>query len=188
MNGRLISFMHTADAIRARRKIVTRRVGWKFIKPGTPLTAVVQNQGLPRGASPEVLAALEVVDVRREPLAAITDADVLLEGYHDPRGVFTRHEFIRHFCATIGGTSSQLITRIAFRYVDPGPPPLIDVLPFDCACRECRRICVDDSARSAAERGWQSIDYFYQRLPGQPYYLGRCPKCIARHQAGEFAA
>jgi hypothetical protein len=46
---RYISFMLTQPQIRARTKTVTRRMGWKDLKPGTLLMAAEKCQGLGKG-------------------------------------------------------------------------------------------------------------------------------------------
>lgn len=63
----------TVDAVRERRKTVTRRHvdTWKTLKPGDRLTLIEKGMGLPKGAKQVVLAEVEVVDVRVEALIAV---------------------------------------------------------------------------------------------------------------------
>jgi hypothetical protein len=77
---RLMSVSHTADAVVERRKTVTRRLGWRFLKPGDRLTLCRKVMGRKPGEPLERLAEVEVVSVRREPIMQMTDADVPLEG------------------------------------------------------------------------------------------------------------
>ena len=42
---RLMSFSMTTPQVRARTKTVTRRLGWRFLKPGVVLWAVEKAQG-----------------------------------------------------------------------------------------------------------------------------------------------
>ncbi len=118
-----ISFFLTTPQIRSRVKTVTRRLGWRTLRPGTRLWAVVKAQGLPKGARVERLGVIEVVDVRREPLRCVLDSpsygrmDVTREGFPH----YTPEVFVAMFCGTHKGcTPESDITRIEFRYVDEG--------------------------------------------------------------------
>ena len=77
--SRLMSVAHTEQAVRERRKTVTRRLGWRFLKPGDRLTLCRKVMGRKPGEPLERIAEVEVVSVRREPLCAITDEDIALE-------------------------------------------------------------------------------------------------------------
>ena len=70
---RRISCAMTVDAVRDRTKTVTRRHvdTWKTLKVGDRLTVVEKAMGLPKGARQVVLAEVEVIDVRVEPLGRI---------------------------------------------------------------------------------------------------------------------
>jgi hypothetical protein len=105
-------------------KTVTRRLGWRDLKVGELVQAVTKAQGLKKGESPERLMRIEVVSVRREPLDAITAAEVALEGFagRDPEW------FIDHFLRAHGKKPDARdvdVTRIEFRRVRPVylPPP-----------------------------------------------------------------
>lgn len=120
---RRMSFALTEPAFLARAKTVTRRAGWRALRPGERIHAVDKCMGLRPGQTARTLGYIEVVDVRRERLDAITAADVLAEGV---QGVRTPHEFVTMFCAAMGYEPSAEVTRIEFRHVDPpapGPPP-----------------------------------------------------------------
>lgn len=80
---RLMSFTHTADAMRWRLKTVTRRAGWRNLKAGDRLLAVVKARGRKPGEPLDVLGVIEVVRKSREPLSAITAAEVEREGFGD---------------------------------------------------------------------------------------------------------
>lgn len=112
---RNISFALTTDQVRNRTKTVTRRLGWKTLKPGTLLQPVVKGQGLKKGERVEKIGGpIQVVSVRRERLDAIEFADVRREG-------FTRMgtlDFVEFFCRTHRCKPSTVVTRIEFRYVD----------------------------------------------------------------------
>lgn len=109
---KLISFSMTEQAIRERRKFVTRRLGWKDLKPGTPLVAVNKRMGLRRGEHPERLATIVVLGVRRERLDAITADDVRLEGFPE----MSPAEFVLRFCRAMRVDPDQEVTRIEFDY------------------------------------------------------------------------
>lgn len=65
---RLMSVAYTEDAVRERRKTVTRRKGWLMLKPGDRLTLVRKSMGRKKGEPLVRVAEVEVVSVRREPL------------------------------------------------------------------------------------------------------------------------
>lgn len=72
---RLMLVSLTEDEVRARTKTVTRRLGWRDLKPGTRLTLVRKAMGLKNGETVVRIADIEVVSVRREPLWDITEDD-----------------------------------------------------------------------------------------------------------------
>lgn len=70
-----LAFPDTAQAIRDRRQTVTRRLGSKYlsIKPGTLIEAVAAEWLLICPIRVPLLAKLEVISVKPEPLRAIID-------------------------------------------------------------------------------------------------------------------
>lgn len=66
-----MSFALTTAQILDRSKTVTRRTGWAFLKPGDLIQAVEKGMGLKKGETVRKLAVLRVLNVRREPLAAL---------------------------------------------------------------------------------------------------------------------
>jgi hypothetical protein len=60
----------TIDAVRERRKTVTRRHvdTWKTLAAGDRLLLIEKGMGLPAGSHQVVLAEVEIIDVRVEPL------------------------------------------------------------------------------------------------------------------------
>ena len=70
-----MSVSMTADAVIERRKTVTRRKGWTFLRPGDRLTLCRKVQGRKPGEPLERLAEVEVVSVAREPLWELTRRD-----------------------------------------------------------------------------------------------------------------
>jgi hypothetical protein len=114
---RLMSVALTEPQVRARSKTITRRLGWLMLKPGDRLTLCRKVMGRRRGEPLERITDVEVVSVRREPLHAITKAEVALEGFPQ----MTPAEFVAFFCGTHKGcTPGTEITRIRWRYLETG--------------------------------------------------------------------
>lgn len=113
-----MSFALTTDQIRNRTKTVTRRVGWLFLKPGEEINAVNKTMGFKKGERPVLLAKLRVVSIRREPVNAITDADVKAEGLADHPAIKGFPScFVDFFCRSHGCLPTTEITRIEFEYI-----------------------------------------------------------------------
>lgn len=114
-----ISFALTEPQVRARTKTVTRRQGWKDLKPGTRLRAVNKCQGLKPGEKPVELALIEVVDVRVEPLNRMTlepeygRAECAREGFPD----MNPDDFVAMFCDHMAYLPPLAVRRIEFRYL-----------------------------------------------------------------------
>lgn len=82
--SRRMSCSMTMDAVRERRKTVTRRHvdTWKTLKAGDRLTLIEKGMGLAKGQQQVVLAEVEVVSVRVESLfAGMTRDEVIAEGF-----------------------------------------------------------------------------------------------------------
>lgn len=123
-----MSVSHTEQAVIARRKTVTRRLGWRFLKVGDTLTLCRKVMGR-QGAPLVRLAEVEVIDVRRERVWDITDDDIAREGV-DPgkfdevwdevwtdTGQPTPEAWVAWFCETMRVQPDELITRIEWRYL-----------------------------------------------------------------------
>lgn len=119
---RNISFALTTEQIRNRTKTVTRRTGWKNLKPGTMLCAVVKGMGLKKGENVQRICTIRVVNVRREPLLAIVDnrayglRETKLEGFPDGYYHIPEH-FAWWFAESHGIRVDDEVTRIEFEYV-----------------------------------------------------------------------
>ena len=119
---RRMAFSHTAPQIRDRSKTVTRRTGWRYLKPGNLIQAVEMARGLKKGERVRELAVLRVVNVRVEPLSRlVTDAryaedELPREGFP----CWSRDEFVAMFLRVnrLNSTSVK-VTRIEFEYVQP---------------------------------------------------------------------
>lgn len=113
--ARNMSFMLTMQQVLAGTKDVTRRVGWRNLKPGDHLHAVEKGMGLKRGQKVVRLRRIEVTSVRHERLDAITPDDVVREGFPE----MTPLEFIELFCRTHQGcTPATIVNRIEFKYLE----------------------------------------------------------------------
>lgn len=124
---RNMSFALTTSQIMEGTKDVTRRLGWRFLKPGQLIRPVRKCMGLRPGETLDVLRdPLYVVSVRRERLdRMVTDVEyghteVRREGfawhpdYKDPGA------WVAMFCATHKGCTPETeITRIEFSYEVP---------------------------------------------------------------------
>lgn len=116
---RLMSVSLTTEAVIDRTKTVTRRDGWRLLRPGDRLTLCRKVQGRKRKEGTveplERLAEVEVVSVRRESLDLIDWADVRREGFP----IQSPSRFVRFFCETHKGvTPDTVITRIEWRYLN----------------------------------------------------------------------
>lgn len=119
---RLMSFALTEGMIRCRAKSVTRRLGWRFLKPGDLVLPVKKAQGLKRGERAEPIGpSLRIVSVRRERLLMILikraygQAEVRAEGFG---GIYNRRQFVRFFCQSHSCEPDIEVTRIEFEYVE----------------------------------------------------------------------
>lgn len=111
---RNISFALTTAQFLDGSKSVTRRLGWKTLKPGDVLMACRKCQGLRPGEKIERLGPIRVVKVWREQLYLITKSDVIREGFPD----MSAGEFVDMFCKHMGVQSDAEVTRIEFERID----------------------------------------------------------------------
>lgn len=134
---RLMSVALTTDAVRSRTKTVTRRLNWwadkngrRLLNVGDLVTFCPKIQGRRPGEPLERIVTVETVGVRREPVRAITPADVLAEGVpleHFGGKVPSPIEWARWYCREMGLVSADHeVTRIEVRY-----PPVIIVAPHE---------------------------------------------------------
>ena len=95
---RNMSFSQTTPQFLDETKDITRRLGWLFLEAGDLVMAIEKGQGLKKGEKVKRLGVIEIVSVRRERLDAITQEEVVREGYPD----WTPQRFIEHFCKFAG--------------------------------------------------------------------------------------
>lgn len=125
--SRLMSVAFTEQAVVERRKTVTRRKGWLFLKPGDHLTLCRKVMGRKPGEPLVRLAEVEVTNVDREPLTVLTEwtgspsgfmyasAEMLREGFPD----MPPDEFVDKFFVQAQGIAPDAtVTRIEWRYLD----------------------------------------------------------------------
>ena len=109
---RNMSFSLTKDPMYGRRKTVTRRLGWFFLRAGDVVMAVEQARGLKKGEQIKQIYPIEIVSVRTEPLMDVTQEDLILEGFPE----MTVSEFVIMFCASHKGCKPEtVVNRIEFR-------------------------------------------------------------------------
>lgn len=120
---RLMSVALTEPQVRARTKTQTRRLGWwttkaghRMVTAGDQLWLCRKVMGRRPGEPVEKIALVDVVEVRRERLDAITVADVAAEGFpgHGPEW------FVEFFCQHMGVTPATEVTVITFAYPEEG--------------------------------------------------------------------
>jgi hypothetical protein len=115
--SRLLSVALTEAAARAQTKTVTRRLGWLMLKRGDQLTLVRKTMGRRRKdgtVEPLVrICDVRVRSVRREPLHAITKADVAREGFAG----WTPAQFVDFFVEHMRCQPATEVTRIEFEYL-----------------------------------------------------------------------
>ena len=108
-----MSFALTTQQFNNMTKTVTRRFGWEFLKPGDIICGVEKAMGLKKGEQIKRLGLIRIVDVRREPLCAITQEDVIKEGFPE----WEPEHFIHMICSHYGCAREAEITRIEFEYI-----------------------------------------------------------------------
>lgn len=110
---RNISCQLTTQQVIERTKFVTRRLGWKNLKPGDLLQICEKCMGLKKGEKPRKLAKVRVVSALPERLDWITPEECVKEGFpdHSPR------QFVKMFCRHMGCLPSTIVTRIEWEYL-----------------------------------------------------------------------
>lgn len=138
---RNVSFFLTTDQVRNSTpdnplKDITRRVGWKNLKPGTDLMACVKCQGIKPGELQRI-RPIKVDSVRSEPLNALTEyltpkedkpptyteAEAFDEVRREGFPKMTPSEFVAMFCDHMACEPTQVVQRIVFKYPAPVSQP-----------------------------------------------------------------
>lgn len=110
---RNMSFMLTTEQIRNRTKTVTRRMGWKFLRPDDVLNACVKCMGLKPGEKIQRICQIRITSVSFEPLSYCTDHDATKEGFPELSG----GQFCSFFASAMKCEPDAEITRIEFEYI-----------------------------------------------------------------------
>ncbi len=111
---RNMSFSLTPEQFLMKTKDVTRRLGWDFLRPGDELWGVRKSMGLKKGEKIERLGLIVVVSVRAERLDAITQADVVREGFPD----WSPDSFVKFFMDHNRIKPATIVNRIEFKYAE----------------------------------------------------------------------
>lgn len=111
--ARNMSFSLTTEQFKARTKTVTRRFGWWFLKSGDVVRGVEKTMGLKPGEKIKPLGLVRILDTRPEPLDAITQADVVKEGFLE----WTPEQFVSMLVEHYGVSPSAKVNRIEFEYL-----------------------------------------------------------------------
>lgn len=122
---KLISFALTTQAILDQTKTVTRRLGWKALKPGAVLQPVRKCMGFKKGEHPEHIGCpIRVTSVRQECLEEMEwlehygRRECYSEGFPGRTGKW----FVRHFAKAMKCQPGAMVTRIEFEYLQPKSP------------------------------------------------------------------
>jgi hypothetical protein len=115
-----MSFALTEQQLLDGTKTVTRRLGWRNLKPGDKLLAVDKAMGLRKGQKSRILATIRVRSVMLEKLGEISPIECKREGFPD----MTTDEFVDMFCAAHGSkcTARTEVTRISFEILKEPTP------------------------------------------------------------------
>lgn len=121
---RQISFSLTTPQFLSGSKDVTRRVGWKFLKPGDRLMAIEKGQGLKKGEHVKKLGQIEIVEVSFEPLMELIayprdypNDEMRREGFPGMNPV----QFVNMFTRNCAVSVLEPVTRIVFKRVEKVP-------------------------------------------------------------------
>jgi hypothetical protein len=112
---RLMSVALTEEQVRSRAKTVTRRLGWRYLRVGERVCLCRKVMGRRPGEPLVRITTVEIVDVRVEPLSAVTDDDVAREGFCGKSAAW----FVDFFTSHMRATADTAVTRIQWRYLDP---------------------------------------------------------------------
>ncbi|MDC3312708.1 hypothetical protein OAV22_02100 [Flavobacteriaceae bacterium] len=111
-----MSFAMTPTQILSQTKTVTRRQGWNKTKVNEELQPVLKGMGLKKGESVTRLGGLiQLISVRNEPIEAITQSDVDLEGFP----WMSPDEFVDMYCHANKVRANEFCNRLEFKYLQP---------------------------------------------------------------------
>jgi hypothetical protein len=110
---RNMSFFLTVNQLLDNRKDVTRRMGWRTLKPGALVRAVFKSQGLRKGEMVRPLGVIRIRKIDRVRLNDITPDECRREGF--PK--FTPEQFVDLFCREMRCEEDAMVTRIEFEFL-----------------------------------------------------------------------
>jgi hypothetical protein len=111
---RRISFALTTTQVLEQTKTVTRRLGWATLKPGDRLQPIEKAMGLQKGSKQRLLnGPIEIISVRKEPIDAITQTDVIAEGFPE----WSPQQFVDFLCQKHSVKPDTIVNRIEFKYI-----------------------------------------------------------------------
>lgn len=157
---RNMSFALTTKQFRDRTKLVTRRLGWGFLKAGDIVQGCEKCQGLKKGQKVQRIHLIHIDSVRRERVYEITPEDCILEGFPDLNTV----QFMQMFCRANKCNVDRFVQRIQFRYVVE-PDAWIPVAESVARCGECHGQLVV----YWADHAWDACCYNDCELPLRTY-------------------
>lgn len=105
--------MLTTAQMYSKTKTKTRRLGWWNLSPGEILNAVEKGQGLKRGEKMRHIGPIQEVEHHSEPLNAITQAEVIAEGFPE----LTPHQFVEMFCRANKCAADEMVNVITFTHL-----------------------------------------------------------------------
>lgn len=114
---RNMSFSMTTEQVRNRRKNVTRRLGWKFLKPGELVQAIEKGQGLKKGEHVVKICVIRILANEPEPLYAIMTKHDRQETTREGFPLLDPEEFVYMFVRANRCAVDQEVQRIVFEYV-----------------------------------------------------------------------
>lgn len=104
----------TRDPVLAELKDVTRRDGWWFLKVGEIVNLVDRTMGFKPGEHPVRYKTVRIKSTRPEPLNAITQEEVIREGFPH----MTPEEFVEFFVKSHKKCwPEKIINRIEWDYI-----------------------------------------------------------------------
>jgi hypothetical protein len=118
-----MSFFLTTEQMRNRTKDVTRRMGWKFLKPGDVVMACVKAIGLRKGEKIERIHPIKILSNEPEPLIDIhyrpcrnrsKKTEVEREGFPD----MSPAQFVKMLCDHYGCKRDVIVNRIEFLHLE----------------------------------------------------------------------
>jgi len=154
-----MSFFLTTRQFRQRIKVVTRRNGWKNLKAGDQVCAIVKGQGLKKGESVQKLGKILILDVRRERLdRMLTEPEygrleVIKEGFGDKSPEW----FVEMYCKANRCNQNKIITRIEFTYESDFTNYSKEFYPLEyvvCSCGELGKASFVEHLGRYNVHGW----------------------------------